>query len=191
MMTALVPSPIGHVLGGVAVAWLMPAPTPGTNGEAARRKLAALCGVVAALPDLDLLYMPMHRRATHSIPVAILFTIIAVGVTAWVTRRRSADRRFAASVWIALALGAAWASHMLLDWMGMDTNPPQGIQMWWPFSDEWFMSGWDLFPRTERRDPLGARAMLINLRAAVQETAMMGAVVVAIRWARQRLGTRK
>jgi hypothetical protein len=83
---------------------------------------------------------------------------------------------------IGLAIGLAWTSHVLLDWLGADRNPPFGVQALWPFSDTWFFSGIDLFPGTERRDPLGARAMFINLRAAITELALMGPVAVVAWW---------
>ena len=60
-----------------------------------RWKLPVVCAVCAALPDIDLLYMPTHRTATHSVPVAVLLTILAVVVTGWVNPIRDwAGRRF-------------------------------------------------------------------------------------------------
>jgi membrane-bound metal-dependent hydrolase YbcI (DUF457 family) len=182
------PSPIGHIFAGVAVAWSLPAGTrPDRQPPRADWKLATLCAALAALPDIDLVYMPLHRRMTHSIPMALIVTIVAVAVTGWVSRR-AGHRRSPVSSWTGLACGLAWSSHVLLDWLGADASVPYGIQMLWPFSDEWFYSGWDLFPGTERRQPLSARAMWINLRAAVQETVMMGTVALAVWFASHRAG---
>lgn len=187
------PSPIGHALAGAAIAW--------TLHGLGRWRVAALCAAFAVLPDIDLLYLPAHRTATHSIPVAILLTIIAVAVTGWVrpvpgrcqagVRHRSDTAPMGAGVVsdpypIGLACGLAWSSHVLLDWLGADASVPYGIQALWPFSTRGFMSGWDVFPGTERREPFAARAMRINLRAAVQETAIMGAIALAVWWARRR-----
>ena len=145
-----------------------------------------MCALCAALPDIDLLYMPTHRTATHSVPVAVLLTIVAMGVTGWVrpTREWFASRSGGASPTfvVGLACGLAWSSHVLLDWLGADANPPYGVQAFWPFSGTWFYSGLDVFPGTQRRDPLSTRAMLINLRAALQETLMMGSVAAAAWW---------
>ncbi len=158
------------------------------TGASTSWKLPVVCAVCAALPDIDLLYMPTHRTATHSVPVAVLLTIVAVGVTGWVKPVRtgspstSANRR--TPVVIGLACGLAWSSHILLDWLGADANPPYGVQAFWPFSDTWFFSGLNVFPGTQRRDPLSMRAMLINLRAAVQETLLMGSVAAAAWWSR-------
>jgi membrane-bound metal-dependent hydrolase YbcI (DUF457 family) len=159
------------------------------TGTFTRWKLPVACAVFAALPDVDLLYMPTHRTATHSLPVAILITIVAAGVTGWVKPIREWCRTTfgeSPAVFIGLACGLAWSSHILLDWLGADANPPYGVQAFWPFSDSWFFSGLNVFPGTERRDPLSMRAMLINLRAAIWETLLMGSVAAAAWWFRQR-----
>ena len=156
----------------------------GSTGRFTNWKLPIVCAVCAALPDIDLLYMPTHRTATHSVPVAVLLTILAVVVTGWVNPIRDwAGRRFSVGTQtfvIGLACALAWSSHILLDWLGADANPPYGVQAFWPFSDTWFYSGVDVFPGTQRRNPLSASAMLINLRAAVQEKLFMGAVMMAV-----------
>lgn len=182
------PSPIGHALAGAAIAWSFRGTSPA--GRATVWKLPLVCAICAALPDIDLLYMPTHRTATHSVPVAILLTIVAAGVTEWVNPVRdwSARRVGVASQTfvVGLACGLAWSSHILLDWLGADANPPYGVQALWPFSDTWFYSGLDVFAGTQRRNPFSMRAMLINLRAAVQEMLMMGSIAAAVWWFRQR-----
>ena len=186
------PSPIGHALAGAAIAWSFRG-TSSTGGSTRRFtnwKLPVACAVCAALPDIDLLYMPTHRTATHSVPVAVLLTILAVVVTGWVNPIRDwASRRFSVGTQtfvVGLACGLAWSSHILLDWLGADANPPYGVQALWPVSDTWFFSGLNILPGTQRRDPLSMRAMLINLRAAVQEIVLMGSVAAAVWWFRQR-----
>ena len=163
--------------------------TGGSTGTFTNWKLPVVCAVCAALPDIDLLYMPTHRTATHSVPVAVLLTILAVVVTGWVNPIRdlgrpsdsaSARRRSSSASPAALA----WSSHILLDWLGADANPPYGVQAFWPFSDTWFYSGVDVFPGTQRRNPLSASAMLINLRAAIWETVLMGSVAAGAWWLR-------
>ena len=176
------PSPIGHALAGAAIAWSV------RGGSSTERpdgwKLPIACAVCAALPDIDLLYMPTHRMATHSIPVAILLTILAVAVTGWVNPIRDwCNRRFgngSRTFVVGLVVGLAWSSHILLDWLGADANPPYGVQAFWPFSDRWFFSGLDIFPGTQRRNPLSMSAMLINLRAALLELLILGAALIAV-----------
>ena len=177
------PSPIGHLLAGAFVAVAGSRAGAATGGRRGLPVVLALaCAVLAALPDADLLFPVVHRAASHSLLAAGLVTIIAAGVTGWVTGRVD---------WTAAVLcGLAWASHLLLDWLGADTNPPRGIQMLWPFSDTWFISGWDLFPRIERRDPLSAATILINARAAVLEIAAMGPPLAAAIYLRRRRTSR-
>jgi membrane-bound metal-dependent hydrolase YbcI (DUF457 family) len=187
-----VPSPIGHALAGAAIAWSFRGTSLSTGpaGGASRWNLPLACAICAALPDIDLLYMPTHRTATHSLPVAVLLTIVAIAVTGWVNPIRDwSARRFdpgSQTFVVGLACGLAWSSHVLLDWLGADANPPLGVQAFWPFLDTWFYSGLDVFPGTQRRNPLSTRAMLINLRAAVHETVLMGSFAAAAWWFRRR-----
>jgi membrane-bound metal-dependent hydrolase YbcI (DUF457 family) len=177
------PSPIGHALAGAAIAWSFRGRSTGASTD---WKLPVVCALFAALPDIDLLYMPTHRTATHSVPVAVLLTIVAVGVTGWVRPVRDwLTGHFGEPprpVVIGLACGLAWSSHILLDWLGADANPPYGVQALWPVSDTWFFSRLNIFPGTQRHDPLSMRAMLINLRAAVWETVLMGSIAAGVWW---------
>jgi membrane-bound metal-dependent hydrolase YbcI (DUF457 family) len=174
------PSPIGHALAGAAIAWSV-------RGMAGWRP-AAVCALAATLPDADLLFAQTHRTATHSIPVALLATSIAIAVTGWVKPNRLTEwtvpRR------LAFACGLAWTSHIVLDWLGADASRPFGVQALWPLSDSWFFSGLDVFPGTERRQPLTSRAMLINLRAAIQEVVMMAPIAGGAWWVMRRRRTR-
>jgi inner membrane protein len=183
------PSPIGHALGGVATAWSVerlprrkrPTGAPaGISTSVARisPSLTLVCAALAVLPDVDLLYPSIHRTVTHSIGAAILVTIIAAGVTGWVTRR--IDWR------TAFICGLAYASHIFLDWLGVDSSPPFGIQALWPFSHQWFIAGRQIFPGTERRDFLSAAAILTNLKAVAVETMILGPVVALLGWGRRR-----
>ena len=175
------PTPIGHALAGLAVAWSANPPTEAQSlRRAFARPLTLVCIALAALPDLDLLYPPIHRAATHSIGATILVTIIAAGVTGWVTGRIN---------WrIVFVCAAAHASHIVTDWLGTDRNyAPYGIQMFWPFDQGWYISGWDVFPPVERRNPFSAATIRTDLAAAVRELVILGSVVVGIRLAAQKL----
>src|SRR3954451_1333197 len=135
------PSPIGHALAGLAVCWTVaPRATAALAPADRHRRVAPLtiaCVAAAALPDLDLVYYPFHRTATHSLGFTLLIFIVAAAVTRWATGRPR---------WrIALVVAAAQGSHVLLDWLGVDGRPPFGIEAFWPFSHRWFISGWDVF----------------------------------------------
>ena len=172
------PSPVGHLLAGVATSWLaerIPRPTaPRTSSV----PWTAACAFLAASADLDLLFSTPHRTVTHSVSAALLVTIIAGAVTGWVTGRFS---------WrVALTGGAAYASHILLDWLGSDPNPPVGIQALWPFTVARYISPWTVFPITERRHVFTALTLATNMRAVLTEIAIMGPLVSLLAWARGR-----
>jgi len=160
-----VPSPIGHALAGVAVAY-------GADLVDRRRsspRLVVLCAGLAMLPDADLLVPGTHRMATHSVTAAAVVFSIAMVVTGKVTRE-------------GVLCGLAYASHLLLDWLGADYFPPRGIQLLWPFSHEWFISDLDIFRQTARRYFLTAPIIRQNILAVLQEIAILGPIVVVLWW---------
>ncbi len=175
------PSPVGHALAGLAVAWtadLLPARTPGStappNASWYRRAgggLALACAVLAALPDIDLLFPGQHRTITHSVGGIILTFIIAAAVTGKVTPR--------SAVRATLVITCAFATHLALDWMAVDPVWPYGIQALWPFSQRWFISGWDVFLNTERRHVFSMSTAIINARAVLREIAILAPLAAA------------
>jgi membrane-bound metal-dependent hydrolase YbcI (DUF457 family) len=140
-----VPSPIGHALGGIAIAW----------GVAPRRDMAgaAILAAVALAPDLDLL-VNSHREESHSIGAAVV-----AGLLAWTVTR---SPRWGA------ATALAWGSHILLDWLSNDTRPPLGVMALWPFTRDYYKAGFELFPPISRRY-WESRFWIYNLRAVVVE----------------------
>lgn len=98
---------------------------------------AAVFMFIGNLPDLDFLIgfalgFPgmVHRGASHTVLAAVLFGI-AVGAFA----RWRWGERFGP---IALAFGAAYASHLIVDFLTIDSRPPAGAQFLWPLSSAYF-----------------------------------------------------
>lgn len=159
------PSPIGHALGGIALAW----------AAAPRRTVnAALILAAAALaPDLDLL-VGDHRGISHSVGAAV-----AAGLAGWsiaVLRSQSQGVRpgsdpLAARWGVAVAL--AWASHIGLDWLSNDTRPPLGVMALWPAARDYYKAAIEIFPPVSRRFG-DARFWEHNIRAAVVELLILG-----------------
>jgi membrane-bound metal-dependent hydrolase YbcI (DUF457 family) len=177
MMTALMPSPIGHALAGVAVAWSADL----VDGRRSSPRLAATCAGLAMLPDVDLLVPGFHRTATHSLTAALLVFIIAAAVPGKVTTNDVRPLNGATRDWrAALLCSLAYASHLLLDWLGADWFPPRGIQLLWPFSDRWFISDWDIFRQTARRHFLTAPIIWQNVIAIAQELAILLPIVLVL-----------
>jgi membrane-bound metal-dependent hydrolase YbcI (DUF457 family) len=195
------PSPVGHALAGIAVALA-------ADDQAARRglkwfltrPLTVVAVVLATAPDADLALSGFHRTVTHSIGGTALVTIVAILVTGWVTRyavgrtkpapgsgqpavaspqTAVGSRPFAWGV--VLVCMAAHATHLLTDWLGADFSQPAGIQLLWPFSGRWFISGWDVFPRIERRQIFSATSMAINAQAIIWEVVVV-VPLIALLW---------
>jgi membrane-bound metal-dependent hydrolase YbcI (DUF457 family) len=171
------PSPVGHALGGIAVAWaadLFPGRPPSRAAspdapfyDRAGGGVTILCAGLAMAPDADLILVT-HRTVTHSIGAVAVVMIVAAAVTGWVTRRRPVPLG-----WMTLTCGAAYAGHLVLDWLAVDRTPPFGLQIFWPVSRGWFISGIDLFAQTERRDLLSLASLHTNLLAISQEVAIL------------------
>src|SRR5262249_30793375 len=83
------PSPIGHALAGVAVAWSVEQ-FPGFRQSLRpiAPRLTVISAALAAAPDLDLVYPLLHRTVTHSVAAVALTSIVVMVVTGWVTRAR-------------------------------------------------------------------------------------------------------
>jgi membrane-bound metal-dependent hydrolase YbcI (DUF457 family) len=150
------PSPVGHVLGGIAAGWNL-APDR-------RRRTAVLLGLAGAAADLDLL-VGTHRGATHSLG-AVALTFIAVSL--WTSNVRWGS-----------ALSAAWASHVLLDWLGTDTTAPIGEMALWPLTRAYYEAPLHLFPAISRRYWL-PEFWIYNLKALAIELAILGPIAWAV-----------
>jgi membrane-bound metal-dependent hydrolase YbcI (DUF457 family) len=163
-MDTSMPSPIGHGLAGLAIGLAAEPATVAQTSGWRLSKYAVLGAVFAALPDADLVHSLLHRGVSHSIGATAFLMIIAAVVTGWVTGRVQWR-------WV-LLIGAAHGSHILMDWMGTDRYPPAGLEALWPFSRKFYISGWDIFPATERRVYLPG-AWWTNVRALVAEVGLM------------------
>lgn len=177
------PSPLGHALGAAAAGWIVGGRVwPGWHATlfvprhrpvidalgqtrrahdlnlTSRGMAAALYAAVGIAPDLDLL-AGSHSTYTHSVgAVALVF------VVAWALGKRPR---------VAAAIAAAWASHLVLDWLGSDTSPPIGIMALWPFTTQHYQSGFSLFDAISRRYWLPEQFVWGNLTAAVKEVLIL------------------
>jgi membrane-bound metal-dependent hydrolase YbcI (DUF457 family) len=175
------PSPFGHAIAGAAAAWCVDflpggrewrtAPAHAPLLQRAGGMTTAVCAGLAVLPDIDLLF-DAHRSVTHSVTAVFFVTIIAAAVTGWVTDRPA---------WrIALMCGSAYGTHLVLDWLAVDRYFPYGLQVFWPFSATWYISGLNLFPQTERYGLFTLRALWINLDAFLWEAIFLVPVATLV-----------
>lgn len=161
------PSPLGHALGGLAAGWLV----AGREAPWRRAVPAALVFAgTAVAPDFDLL-IGAHRGPSHSVAAAVL-----AGLVAYAATRRSR---------MAAAVAAAYASHILLDWLGRDTMPPIGVMALWPFSREYFESTLHLFRAISRRHWL-PEFWVLTVRAVLREVVILLPLAAFIGYIRTR-----
>ncbi len=173
------PSPVGHALGGVAIG-LMGSEWGASGG---RREYAAgsapsalaspvgragLFAVLACLPDLDLL-VGLHSTYTHSIGATVIVTALLL---VWLRDPR-----------LAIAGGAAYGSHVVLDWLGHDTAPPLGVMALWPVSSEHFMAPWPILGPVSRQYWLPG-FLMHNVKVVLSELALFGACAGLVWWRR-------
>ncbi len=178
------PSPIGHAIAGVAAGWLVagaprlaptlsakltgtfPAQVPATFWRE-----TSVFGALGALPDIDLLF-GAHSGPTHSLGATAV-----VGLTALVLARSFGVGRAGR---LAMACAAAYASHVLLDWLGSDTSPPLGVMALWPFSQAHFESDMHVFMAISRRYYQGWTFVAQNVRAVCLEMVILGPILVLV-----------
>lgn len=134
--------------------------------ERSATKTALIVAAIAAAPDLDLLVND-HRGPGHSLGAAIV-----AGIVVWMVARQI---RWGA------AAAAAWASHVLLDWLGTDTRPPIGIMALWPFSTAYFQSPLEIFPAISRRYWL-SEFWYYNAKALLVEVVVLLPIAIAVVW---------
>lgn len=182
------PTPVGHWLAGIAVA------LAGEHGGRLRdfrgflaRPTTVVCVALATLPDVDLLFPGFHGTATHSVTATIVVAIVAAAMATWATSGTSGTTdAFHRIAWSAVVMyAAAHGSHILLDWLNCDLSERPGIQVWWPFTDRRFTSGWCVFPGEERRHIFTVAAMARNLTVLAWELGILGPIVAALWWLRQ------
>jgi len=163
-------TPVGHTLGAYATIVLL---KPQSVSDRSRNLIAlGLAFIFGNLADTDFLVAYFtdqtflnHHYFSHSIPFAILVTAFCFLILK-ATRRPQSFRE-------ALVLGAAYGSHLLIDYFTDDGSPPFGIPLLWPFTDHHFMSPVLLFPSIHRGN-LYDLLSLHNLKAMVLEIAVLG-----------------
>ena len=159
----MVPSPVGHALGGLIA------------GQALAPSALLLCVAAGVLPDIDFAWGG-HNRQTHSLGAAVIAGLI---VFAWKRHPR-----------LAVAVTLAWASHVLFDWLGSDDTPPLGVMALWPINSNFYFADAHLFEAISRRYWLD-NFIPHNTWAVLKEILILGPVVfIASRWRAQRSSRR-
>jgi membrane-bound metal-dependent hydrolase YbcI (DUF457 family) len=174
------PTPAGHAIAGLATAWF----AEGAAGKPRRAfgVLALACVFAAVIPDVDIL-LHSHRTYTHSIGAVAI-----AGAIAWVLARlcrRVADDRSCAgrrSTFVAVTVAMAYGTHIVLDWLAIDTGPPLGLMALWPFSTRFYLSGADWFFGVSRRYWKPDEFIFGNLKALAWEMVLLAPIALLAWW---------
>jgi membrane-bound metal-dependent hydrolase YbcI (DUF457 family) len=163
---------VAHSLAGATIALLA------NRTVSLDRYLFVATVTAASLPDIDfaisyLLGRNVHHHFTHGIGCAALFAAAAFVVSRALSRSQPGRD--------ALILTIAYLSHLGLDLFSRDAAPPYGLQVLWPFSDEFYISSALLFDDVWR----GTLAKLFGLHnwlAVLREVAIMGPPAAIVLW---------
>jgi inner membrane protein len=175
-------TPIGHALAGYAIFSAYQS-TMRQN----RLKLLGLCLVMAIAPDFD--FLPgllagqpalYHQGISHSLGVA---AVVSFGLTVMYRLRRGTI----VADWSLFFF--AYVSHLAVDLLGVDARPPYGIPVFWPFSNEAYLSPWQILlgvhHAASTSDSIGAWLLrvfhLVNLKAIGIEVLAILPIVLLIR----------
>ena len=153
----MVPSPVGHALGGLIV------------GELLAPSALILCAVAGVAPDVDFLWGG-HNRQTHSLGAAVIAGVV---VLAWKRNPR-----------LALAVMLSWASHVVFDWLGSDDTPPLGVMALWPLNSSFYFADAYVFEAISRRYWLD-NFFSHNAWAVMKEILILGPVASVAWWLRR------
>jgi hypothetical protein len=145
-----------------------------TGDELYDWKRAALIVGAALAPDVDLLFRFVdgrnhHNNETHSLGAAILAGALAAALLAALRVRRALA--------LACATALSWTTHVVLDYLNRDTNPPIGLMALWPLSPDYYKVPWPIFLDIGRK--LDGQTLVHNLVAAAWE----GVLLVPLLWA--------
>ncbi len=192
----LMPSPVGHAIAGLTVAWIsetvsgtrtaegssgaLAAPWartvfPDARSELVRTSfsgLAVTSALLAAAPDADILFHS-HRMFTHSLGMAALVWLAALVVAA---------SRSGPALRIATTCGLAYASHVFLAWLGHSNGGQSGLMALWPFSSRRYISDLGVFWDVSRRWWQPGEFVRRNLEVFAHELLLLAPLALVV-WA--------
>ncbi len=172
-------------MAGAMTAWIaeMRAPRPSESAPdgssslverlaGAVTPLTAACAVLAVSPDFDV-FFHSHRTYSHSLGAAGVVWLL-VALAAWRLRLPV--------VRTATVCAAAYASHVLLDWLGRDDSFNGGLMVLWPLTTDFYRSGLNLFleigghPRAVMAHPAAGflRLLMQDRNALARELMLLG-----------------
>lgn len=175
------PTPYGHALAGGILYLLVNRGAP-RLADAGRILLYA---GLAAAADLDL-FLDLwvgepgrfHHGISHSLGMAAL-----VGMGAAVLTWKSGP----SFLGVFAAVFSLYASHVLLDYLAVDTREPFGLMALWPFSGAYYLSPVSVFLDVWRW-PVSGEMVRHNILAVVRETLILFPALAVLFYVRRRSG---
>jgi inner membrane protein len=166
------PSPVGHGLAGLVV---HVAASRDERDLGDLRRMGLVVGAALA-PDVDLLFRLVdgrnhHDHETHSIGFALGAAVLAALIAIVMEWRRPLA--------LGAAAGAGWLSHLLLDYLNVDTSPPIGLMAFWPLSHTFYKFPWPLFLDIGRT--LNWATVRHDALAAAWEAAVLAPILFGVR----------
>lgn len=171
------PSPLGHTLAGLAVDALF-------NPPDRRHRVQAV--FFANAPDMDLLpgLLGISRNEKHGHGTHSLGAAVAAGVLVATYDGCCRGRRFGPGF---AQVAAAYASHLLLDYLGKEAAIGDGMMLYWPVSRRRIASEHAWFRTIESKSKERGFVLGLfnrhNAGALLREAAVLGPVL----WLAERL----
>lgn len=146
------PSPIAHTATAYFIYKLNLSNPRSFIGETLDIPYIVLLGNLADLDFLPQLFFQInsHRGPSHSLSIALLVSVVCAMLYRWWSP--ATVQKF---FWLTLGL---YISHLFLDFW---TAGGRGIQLFWPFSNQYFMSSIPFFPRVRHSEGLFYQGHLI------------------------------
>lgn len=154
-------SPVGHTLAAVAIT-LGRSKTHYPLGI--REYLYVLVTGIFADFDFFIGWVYGDVNGYHHLGSHSLFAVIAYALVTYIVVRRFRALDYAR--WISATGGLIYLVHVVLDLLSTDISEPRGMQLFWPFSDQFLISPVTPFPRflheTTGADMIGMVVGLFN-----------------------------
>lgn len=142
------PSPIAHAVTGYALARLIPFNQKRKDWNKQEFFQLSYSIFIAIAPDLDFIPQILTGvRYHHGLSHSLTFTF-GFSITVWVIAHFLA-KPISKRLFLLTLMG--YGSHLLLDFF---TDGGSGIQLLWPFTEEYMRSSVAIFPSTHHSKPL-------------------------------------
>jgi len=177
-------TPIGHTLAGATL----------IINQSVFTKIKPIFGililiVVANLPDIDYLFgffkgnpNLYHHGWTHSFVFVLVMGFVVYGICYFFIR----DSALA----VGLIVAGILFTHLILDYFTLDTSPPFGLQLFWPFSTSYFISSATLFGDVHKSATsvtfIQSLFVWHNLKTVLLEIVILVPVLIVFRLIRKR-----